>query len=352
MRAAIQSVMIVVAFAATAACTGYKPAPSEPIGMRVTRRPLAIAKPVSTVETEFDVVAQAKKPFGTCKLRAVLAMPQGSPARALVVILHGSGPLNRDGTVGTAHIYKDLALGLAAHGYATIRFDKRAAVRGCAEKLKQSLTTDVFLSDITQVVATATARPEVKGLQLVLFGHSEGATFAAELGAQGRIAATGFVLAAGLGRYPIDATVLRQLHAARAKPGLTTADKAKIDKLLADGERFYFAVREKRARTSESFMGAYTAYWRDLMVLTDRAYQTAGKLTAPVLAIQGDRDENVARDDHLALAEATSNIAGSDARMLPGVDHLMLPEGGTRVAPAWIEAVAAWLDSITGAEAT
>ena len=62
-------------------------------------------------------------------LSGTLQLPAGSGAHPLVLIIAGSGPTDRNGnTVGTpsgADAYRLLADSLAAHGIATLRYDKR-----------------------------------------------------------------------------------------------------------------------------------------------------------------------------------------------------------------------------------
>ena len=65
------------------------------------------------------------------RLPAVLALPKGRLARVpCVVLVHGSGPNDRDETVGPNKPFRDLAWGLAARGIATLRYDKRTRVYG------------------------------------------------------------------------------------------------------------------------------------------------------------------------------------------------------------------------------
>ena len=55
-----------------------------------------------------------------------LSLPRrpGSAPYPAVVLLAGSGPLDRDETIGRNKPFKDLAWGLASRGVAVLRFDK------------------------------------------------------------------------------------------------------------------------------------------------------------------------------------------------------------------------------------
>lgn len=63
------------------------------------------------------------------KLNGTLQEPKGVSPRAVIVFVHGSGPVNRDGISRAKPddppIFKQLSEFLVEKGYATFRFDKR-----------------------------------------------------------------------------------------------------------------------------------------------------------------------------------------------------------------------------------
>lgn len=56
---------------------------------------------------------------------AVITYPAGEGPFPMVVMVHGSGPLDRDESIGPNHPFRDIALGLARRGVASLRYDKR-----------------------------------------------------------------------------------------------------------------------------------------------------------------------------------------------------------------------------------
>ena len=65
--------------------------------------------------------------FGTAPwiLPGTLAMPVGAGPFPAVILVHGSGPNDRDETLGPNKPFKDIALGLASRGIAVLRYEKR-----------------------------------------------------------------------------------------------------------------------------------------------------------------------------------------------------------------------------------
>lgn len=62
---------------------------------------------------------------GGVSLPARFVWPAGDGRVPVVVMVHGSGPNDMDETIGPNHPLRDLALGLARRGVATLRYDKR-----------------------------------------------------------------------------------------------------------------------------------------------------------------------------------------------------------------------------------
>jgi hypothetical protein len=82
-------------------------------------------------------------------LPGVLAIPTGAGPHPVVVLVHGSGPGDRDQTIGPNKPFRDLAFGLASRGVAVLRYDKRTRTHGArlagltAFTVKEEVVDDV-----------------------------------------------------------------------------------------------------------------------------------------------------------------------------------------------------------------
>src|SRR5258708_674329 len=115
---------------------------SQPMGVRVTLTPhLKVAgfyiHPLesayqlpgyvdTTRFTERDIQV-GKEPW---VLPGTITIPKGAGPFPVVVLVHGSGPNDRDETIGGNRPFRDLAWGLASRGIAVVRYDKRTRVYG------------------------------------------------------------------------------------------------------------------------------------------------------------------------------------------------------------------------------
>lgn len=244
-------------------------------------------------------------------LGGTLTIPAGLGPFPGVVLVHGSGPQDRDETIGASKVFKDLAEGLASRGIEALRYDKRTFVYG--GKVGDSISVnDEVMVDAVAAVAMLRARPEIDPHHIVVIGHSMGALLAPEIGMRSSPVA-GVALLAPPGRPPWD-LVLSQMPYVGASP-----------KDIADMEQ---KVARLKAGTlgTERLLGAPQSYWKDLAA--HDGIGMARKLGAPVLVLRGDRDYQVLEVDVDAWRNGLAGMPGVEVVTLPGLNHLFIAGAG------------------------
>ena len=252
-------------------------------------------------------------------LGATLTLPTGKGPFPAVVLVHGSGPQDRDETVGGNRVFRDLAEGLSSKGVAVLRYDKRTKLYAAKMGTNTSIDDEVILDAVAAVHQLA-ARPEIDSKRIWIIGHSLGGLLAPEIAVRaGGVA--GAVLLAPPGRPPWD-IVLAQMRYLEAPPD-QIADIEKKAALLRQGKE-----------PEGTMLGASGAYWLDWSKRDGVAM--AKKLGKPILVLRGERDFQVADEDLATWRVGLEGQKGAVVQTVPHLNHLFI-RGEGKPSPAEYE---------------
>jgi dienelactone hydrolase len=283
--------------------------------------------PASFTERETSVTASI------VTLPATLTLPKGPGPFPGVVLVHGSGPHDRDETVGGARVFQDLAQGLASRGIAVLRYEKRTKTYQKELAGTRDITLrDEVVDDALAALALLRRTPGVDPAKVFVLGHSLGGILAPRIALEdGKVA--GIVLFATPSR-PMSEVVKDQVEAL-AGPEATSAQKAMAPALRreADAVADLYAGRPPASPTATIF-GAPPAYWLELKSQTPAA--TAARLGVPILVLQGGRDYQVTMKDFAGWQRALKDVRRASFRSYPALNHLFVAGEGP-VGPAEYE---------------
>jgi alpha-beta hydrolase superfamily lysophospholipase len=259
-----------------------------------------------------SAMAGSEQEVGSGELRGTLTMPEGSGSVPAVLILAGSGPVDRDGNLPNARndSLKLLAQGLAAHGIASLRTDKRGigASKGAAATREEDLRFGTYVSDAVDWLDFL--RTQNRVTRVIVLGHSEGA-LVATLAAQ-RTSVSGAVMVAGAGE-PAAAIIERQLAAAGVPFGLQIASR-RITESLLKGNAITDVPSELQAIYRPSVQ-QYLMSWLPI----DPAKELS-RLSVPILVVQGTSDLQISVDDAKRLVAASP---AASLAVVEGMNHVL-----------------------------
>lgn len=265
---------------------------------------------------------------GTHALGGTLAVPAGTTARPIaVVLLPGSGPNDRDETIGAAanKPLRDIADGLAARGISSLRFDKRTKAAP-ASFTKASTVADEYLDDARSAMALLRGRPELTGYRLAVLGHSQGAMVMPNV-VRDTGADAGLSLA-GSPRSLFDISYDQQVEAIAAAGAPADQQKAQLAQARAWTDAAKAMTDPAAAPPAEVANVMSAPYIVSLNRLNSA--QVAQQLTVPLWFGQGEADfQTSLRRDFEAWRPL---LAGRDAtfRTYPGLNHLFMRTSGVR----------------------
>ncbi|HET9918196.1 MAG TPA: alpha/beta fold hydrolase [Ktedonobacteraceae bacterium] len=271
---------------------------------------------------------------GKWVLPGTLSLPHGDGPFAAVLLVHGSGPNDRDETIPPNKPFRDLAWGLASQGITVLRYDKRTKVYGAQlNRERDSLTVkEEVIDDALEALALLRSRPEIDAQQIFVLGHSLGGYLAPRLGAADP-QIRGLIILAGSAR-PLEDVILDQMTYVLS---LSIPDPAVRQQQLAVLKQQVELVKDANrlpvARDADLPLNVPAAYWIDLNAYQpEKVVQT---LKQPMLFLLGGSDYQVTREDFQIWQDALSGRSDVQFILYPGLSHLFMPvEGGQKATPA------------------
>lgn len=291
-------------------------------------------------------------PAAGFNIAGTLTRPPGvTGLRPAVVLIAGSGLVDRDETVAGIPVFGHLARGLVDAGFIVVRYDKRGV--GQTGGRAESAALADYAEDARTIIRWLERRPEVDRTRLAVVGHSEGAAVAMLLASnEKRVRAA--VLVAGPGTTGADLILEQQRHALDLMKA-SDADRAeKIDLQ----QRIHAAVLKGTGWDGipDDMRRVADTQWFQSVLNFDPA-KTMTKVDQPLLIVQGELDTQVPPhhgDKLLAMARARKKKVDSQLLRLPGLNHLLVPAttgevseypslSGREVAPAVTSGISDWL---------
>jgi alpha-beta hydrolase superfamily lysophospholipase len=271
--------------------------------------------------------AESEKTIGSgdWALPGTLTLPAGAKSAAAVVLVHGSGPNDRDETIGANKPFKDLAAGLASRGIAVLRYDKRSRVHAARMAgLTDFTVQQVVIDDVLLAVKTLRSESGIDPARIFVVGHSLGGMLAPRIWiADPSIA--GVIVLAGAAR-PLEDAIVAQSRYLAAADGTTSAEERQaIDDAEALAGRVR-ALQPEAAKSGQMIGGLPASYWLDLRSYDPTAAATNVK--APMLILQGGRDYQVTAEEFAKWKATLGGRRDVTFRGYPLLNHLFIAGAG------------------------
>jgi dienelactone hydrolase len=283
-------------------------------------KPPSYAKQDSFRETDLTVGS------GEWLLPGNLTLPKGDGPFPAVILVQGSGPNDRDETLGPNKPFRDLAWGLATKGIAVLRYEKRTRQYGPkVATLKEFTFKEEVVDDVLEAAALLRKEKAIDPKRIFVLGHSLGATVAPRIAELDEHIA-GLVLLAGTSR-PLEDVVIEQIEYIYSLLGPLSDDrKEELAKLKKAVERVKDPNLAPDTPALELPLGVPATYWLALREYDCKA--TAAKVNRPMLVLQGERDYQVTMDDFNGWKKALESRSDVRLKSYPKLNHLFMDGEG------------------------
>ncbi|MGE0493517.1 MAG: alpha/beta hydrolase family protein [Vulcanimicrobiota bacterium] len=308
------------------------------------------AEPLATASRELEVEVAPG-----LRLGATLEYPSAPGTYPAVVLVHGSGPNDRDETMpvglGVIRPFKELSHALAQAGVVVLRYDKRTFTllqAGRWDEL-QTITPMDFVSDAQAALALLVRQPEVDPHRLFVFGHSQGGTLGPWV-AQGRQLAGLVLLAPALlpMREQIEYQAAYQLEVV-AKQNIGGQLDGTMKEIEAARDTFrqvYAALDSGQVGPGQMMAGASREFYLESDRLGAEVVEKIVTVSSPVLIVNGSEDLKC--PERLLRTKADKLHQKTDLTIFyqEGMVHELYGQDYGRFDHTMVARVLEWMDSL------
>ena len=271
--------------------------------------------------TEADVIVGGPE----WPLPGTLTLPNGNGPFPALVLVHGSGPNDRDETLGANKPFKDLALGLASRGIAVLRYEKRSKVFAPKMAASPSVTVkEEAIDDVAEAIAALKKQPKIDQARIFVLGHSLGGTLIPRIAAANPSIA-GAIVMAGSARPIEDIIVEQTRYLALADGTISPAEQEQID-AASKARAEIKALTAQDVTAGRQVFNAPAGYWLDLKGYDPAA--AAASLKTRLLVLQGERDYQVTMEDFARWKAALDGRANVTFIKYQALNHLFIAGTG------------------------
>ncbi len=255
------------------------------------------------------------------ELPGTLTVPKDGKDYPIVLLVHGSGPNDRDETVGPNKPFRDIAWSLAQKGIASLRYDKRTYVYGkeMASDPSQATVYEEAVEDATLAVQFIKENNITPG-KIYILGHSLGGMLIPRI-AQEAAGVSGYIILSGP-VTPLEDLMVEQVKYLSNLDGTLSAEEKQAIQSYEFMRDNVKKIDSQASLSPEELFGIPAAYWLDLKDY--KPAELAKKIDKPLLILQGERDYQVTMKEFNLWKEALGNKNNVTFKSYEGLNHLLM----------------------------
>jgi uncharacterized protein len=262
---------------------------------------------------------------GDFLIPGTLSIPKCGRKIPLVILVHGTGPMDRDNSVGASKMFKDLAWGLSSKRVAVLRYDKRTYVY--AARISEYYGDKFTVNEEIVIDALAAAefgktikRIDVK--KIIIAGHGMGGTIAPRI-INMKPELAGIIVMAGFAR-PYEDLILDQARYLGRVTAINSiySEPISFERLERQVAMVKNPLLSLETPSSELPLNLSSKYWLDLKNYNQ--ISSARNVKRKIFFLHGENDQMVSITDFSIWKNGLKHSKNASFKLYDNVNHYFI----------------------------
>lgn len=261
------------------------------------------------------------------KIRGKLTLPKGEGPFPAIIIVHGSGASDMDGSVYSLKPYKDIAEYLKNEGIAVLRYDKRTFSYGAKFKdiFSEFTVYEETIDDVIYAYEFLMSQSKISSDNIYIAGHSLGGYLMPRIAEKIPLAKGYIYLAASVSSFE-DLTLAQIIYLCNLDDKITDEEKSQIA-VVEEMRNIIKNIDEyKDNKEIVNAFGSGYSYWYDLKDYNP--VELAKNIEKPMLFLQGERDYQVTLSEFRKWQKGLSSKDNVSFITYEKVNHMLMESEG------------------------
>lgn len=263
---------------------------------------------------------------GEFALPGTLTLPKGEGPFPAVVLVHGSGPNDRDESIGAAKPFRDLAVGLASQGIAVLRYEKRTFEHNLKSSLNPNFTVkEETVDDALAAVKFLQQEQQIDPAKIFVIGHSQGGMLVPKILEQDQEKSIAGAVMMAAPSIPLEDLLLWQLNKVLERAKASGQPTEAIEQEIQNWQQFLTVLKDPQYSVDhlpEGVPASNLVWWFDFR--NYRGQEIARNQSIPLLILQGENDAQVPAEQLEDWKKALAHRKDVTYKLYPKLNHLFI----------------------------